>query len=346
MNVVAARAAGENRARLTMVRLLCAATVWRTAMTQLLPLCGGAAWWVTLIGLLPGFGVAALLQWTMRRTGAQTLTEGIRACWGQVGAWVISLLLAALLLSEGLSSMTALITLFTQGVGSRGTPLTLALLTGCAMLFSMHREGLPRAVHLLRWGIVAAIAVLAGCLLPEVRLDHLLPLYGAGEDAVTTALQVGFGLGWPVVLHLTALPAPGGRLRSAVLPAAMAVGALLLLTLIVPQELLQGQKSLASLLLLPTRYATNGLRVLYLCTIMLVIFLSIAACVHLATEHLCAPMEKRPDWLRYLLLAMLILMQLVDPGQLYAVLAKVQSVLFAVLAGVAMISVLCRRKNA
>ena len=340
MNTVAARAAGENRARLTMLRLLCAATVWRTAMTQLLPLCGGAAWWVTLICLLPGFGVAALLQWTMRRTGAQTLTEGIRACWGQGCAWGISLLLAALLLSEGLASMTALITLFTQGVGSRGTPLTLALLTGCAMLFSMHREGLPRAVHLLRWGIVAAMAVLAGCLLPEVRLDHLLPLYGEGNAAVLTAIKAGFSLGWPVVLHLTAPPAPGGRLRSAVLPAAMAVGALLLLTLIVPQELLQEQESLASLLLLPTRYATNGLRVLYLCTTMLVIFLSIAACVHLAVEHLCAPMKKRPDWLRYLLLATLILMQLVDPGQLYAVLAQVQCGLVAVLAGVALLGVL------
>ena len=102
MSQLASRIAGENRARLTMLRLVCAVSIWRTAMTQVLPLCGAAAWWVTLLCLLPGFAVAALLRLAMHLTCASTLTEAVRACLGKVGTWAVSLVLAALLLVEGL----------------------------------------------------------------------------------------------------------------------------------------------------------------------------------------------------------------------------------------------------
>ena len=58
----ASRRDGERRAQVTLIRILCAVSIWRTAMTRLLPLCGGAAWWVTLVCLMPGFLVAALLR--------------------------------------------------------------------------------------------------------------------------------------------------------------------------------------------------------------------------------------------------------------------------------------------
>lgn len=161
MSQLASRIAGENCARLTMLRLVCAVSIWRTAMTQVLPLCGAAAWWVTLLCLLPGFAVAVLLRLAMHLTCASTLTEAVRACLGKRGAWAVSLVLAALLLVEGLSGLTALITLFTEGVGTRGTAFTLALLTGGALLLALHRDGLPRAAHFLRWPM-AAVAVIVG----------------------------------------------------------------------------------------------------------------------------------------------------------------------------------------
>ena len=68
MSRLASRMAGENRARVMLLRILCAVSVWRTAMTRVLPLCGGSAWWVTLICLLPGLGVTLLLRLTYARS--------------------------------------------------------------------------------------------------------------------------------------------------------------------------------------------------------------------------------------------------------------------------------------
>ena len=349
MSQLTARAAGENRTKMTMLKLLCGVSIWRTAMTFVLPLCGGSAWWVGLVCLLPGFAVAALMRLVMCFTHTETLTEAVRSCLGKVGVWAISVVLAALLLVEGLSGLTALITLFTQGVGTRGTPFTLALLTGGALLFSLHRDGLPRATHFLRWGIVAAAMLIAACLLPDAQLDHLFPLHGEGDASVLAAMKAGVSLAWPVTLLLTVQPTPVGRLRNAVLPAFAVAAALLLMTLIVPQELLSRQTSLAAMLLLPTRYAANALRVLYLCLLMLTIFLSIGASVHLATEHLCAPLKYRAKWLPHALLIGLIFTQAGDASSLWEVFAAVQPWLLVPLAGIAMICLfmaVIRRRNA
>lgn len=348
MSQLASRMAGENRARLTLLRLLCGVSIWRTAMTRVLPLCGASAWWVTLLCLLPGFAVAALLRLALQTTHAQTLTGAVRACLGKGGAWVISALLAALLLVEGLSGLTALITLFTQGVGTRGTPLTLALLTGGSLLFSLHRDGLPRAAHFLRWGMAAAAVLTAACLLPDVRLDHLFPLHGEEADLLT-ALKTGGGLAWPVALLLTVPSVRQGRLRSAVLPAFAAAAALLLLSLTIPQELLSRQMGVASLLLLPMKYEPNALRILYLSLLMLAIFLSIGAAVQMATENLCAPLKRRPSWLPHVVLIGLILAQTGDAASILEGLAMVQPWLLLSLAG---LTILCvpiaavRRENA
>ncbi len=332
MSQLASRIAGEKCARLTMLRLVCAVSIWRSAMTQVLPLCGAAAWWVTLLCLLPGFAVAALLRLAMHLTCTSTLTEAVRACLGKVGAWAVSLVLAALLLVEGLAGLTALITLFTEGVGTRGTAFTLALLTGGALLLSLQRDGLPRAVHFLRWPMVAAAVIVGACLLPEAQPDYLFPLHGAGEASFLAALKTGVSLAWPVALLLTASPAKQGRLRSAVLPAFAAAAALLVLALTLPQELLTGIKGLAQGLLLPTKYALNALRVLYLCLIMIGIFLTIAASVQLATEQLCAPLKQCPGWLPHALLIALILTQAGDTARLWQGLEMLQRWLLVPLA--------------
>lgn len=349
MSQLASRMAGENHARLTMLQLVCTVSIWRTGMTQIVPYSGSASWWVTILCLLPGFAVAALLRLAMHLTRTSTLTEGVRACLGQVGGWAVSLMLAALLLVEGLSGLTALITLFTEGVGTRGTAFTLALLTGGALLLSLHREGLPRAVHFLRWPMAAAAVTVGACLLLYARLDHLFPMYGEGAANVLLALKAGISLAWPVALLLTSPPAKQGRLRSAVLPAFAAVTVLLVLVLTIPQELLAGTKSLAQLLLLPTKYASNALRILYLCLMMIGIFLSISASVRLATGNLCVPSKRNPNWLPNVILIVLILTQAGDAARLWRWLELLQPWLLAPLAALTLICLpmaFLRRKRA
>ena len=121
------------------------------------------------------------------------------------------------------------------------------------------------------------------------------------------------------------------------------------MVLTLPQELLSRQTSLAAVLLLPTRYAANALRVLYLCLLMLTIFLSIGASVQLATEHLCAPLKHRPKWLPHALLIGLVFTQTGDASSLWVSFAAVLPWLLVPLAGIAMIclfTAVIRRKNA
>nr|MBR4280033.1 hypothetical protein [Clostridia bacterium] len=338
MNQIASRVAGENRARVTLLQLLCAVSIWRTAMTVVLPLCGAAAWWVTIICLLPGFAVTALLRLVLHLTQTETLTEGVRACLGKTGALVLSVVLAALLMTEGLAALTAMVTIFTQGVGTRGTAFTMTLLTGCALALSLHQDGLPRAAYFLRWPMAAAAAFIAACMLPQVRIDHVYPLCGEGDAAVITAMKAGCSLSWPVILFLTASSNPQGRIKRTVLPAFAPAAALLLQLLMVPQELLAGQRGRAAWLLLPAKYAPNALRILYLCLLMLTTFLSIAAAVQLAREHLCSHLKKKPVWLPYALLGVLALMFTGDVSYPWGLLSEVQPWLLLPLAA---LSILC-----
>ena len=185
--------------------------------------------------------------------------------------------------------------------------------------------------------MAAAAAVIAACLLPDACLDGLFPLHGAGDASNLAALKVGISLAWPATLLLTVPPTPGGRLRGAVLPVFSAVAALLIVALTIPQELLSRQTGVAALLLLPTKYAPNALRILYLCLLMLTIFLSIGAAVQMATEHLCAPMKRRPKWLPHGLLVGMILAQTVHADRLWAALSALQTWLLAPLGAVAIL---------
>ncbi len=332
MSQLRARLAGEARAQAAFLRLLCAVSVWRTVMTRILPLCGASAWWTGLVCLLPGFAVAALFRWIMALTRSSTLPEALCACLGKAGAIALSLTLTVLLLAEGVMSITALMTLFTQGLGTRGTQLTLAVLTGVVLLFCLHREGLPRAAYFLRWPMVIAAAAVAVFLLTNAKPDHLLPHWGDGESSVLTAAKAGISLTWPITLLLTQEPVRPGRLRGGILPVFLALGAVLLLTLAVPHELLTRQEGLAALLLLPAQYLPNALRVAAMSLTMLSFFLAIGASAQLATTHLCAPFASVPTWLPHVLLAAMFLTQAGNIAKLWDFLGTIGPWLLAPLA--------------
>lgn len=345
-----AREKGERQAALSMRQLLCVVFVWRAAMTRILPLCGPSAWWLSLACLLPGILVAVGFRAVMALTGASTVTEAVRAALGPIGVAVFSWILSLLLLVEAASTLTALLKVFTQGVGTRGTQFTLALLTGAVLLFCLHREGLPRAVYLIRWVMIALLVVLAGYAFAHVQLDNLFPLYSEDKETMVSSFRTGLSIAWPVVLMLTV---PSDKKRgfqgSAVAPLALAMGLLLLTVLMLPQKLFLPETGLADLLLMPIRYMPNVLRIAGLCLLMLSFFLSMAASAQLATIHLLAPVGCTVAWLPYAVLAGLVVTQAMDIPQLLALLGAVEPWLLLPLAGVLVIALpfaVIRRKKA
>lgn len=346
--MTALRTKEERRIRVSLIRLLCAASIARTALTRILPLCGTAAWWTALLCLLPGLATAGLLRIVMRLTCAATITEAMRACLGRVGAALLSAVLGALLLIDSISGLTALITLFTEGIGTKGTQFTLALLTAAVLLGCLHREGLARGVHLLRWPMLAALAALAVFALPHARLDHLFPLYGEGTASVRAALTAGAGIAWPLAVLLTVEPAGKNRAASFILPCVWSVGLLLAIALFIPHEVLAGQMNLAECLLLPTRYAPSALRMLGQCLIMLTLFLAVGAAVQLGTEQLCAPWGASAPWLPYAAAVLLTLTQAGNVAALWRLLGRAEPYLpipLAALAVAGLAAALIRRKR-
>lgn len=345
-----AREMGEHRAALSMRQLLCAVFIWRAAVTRILPLCGNASWWVCLVCLLPGILTAVGFRIVMALTGASTVTEAVRTVLGRVGAALFSWVLAALLLVEAASTLTALLTVFTQGVGTKGTQFTLALLTGVVLLFCLHREGLPRGIYLLRWVMIALLLLLAGYALGDAQVDNIFPLSGDDTLSLAAAWKARMSLAWPVILILTV---PCEQKRGfpciGVVPIAIAVGMLLLTVLTIPQEMLQAQTGLADLLLLPIRYMPNALRVTGLCLLMLSFFLSVGASVQLATTYMLAPSGGSVGWLPHAVLVVLVSSQALDIPQLWALLGTVEPWLILPLAGILVISLpfaAIRRKRA
>ena len=195
------RLMGDRRARMHQVQLWCAVSLLRTAITVVLPLCGSAGWWLAPVCLLPGLVMYGLACLALRRTGAATLTEAARCLLGRVGAILLSMLLALLFLMDGAASMTALVTGFTEGIGTEGTQITMALLTLLVMLFCLHRDGLAWGIHLMRWPMLALAAGAGAVMLTMARADGLHPVLGLGGGALTAAIRAGIAMGWPPVLE-------------------------------------------------------------------------------------------------------------------------------------------------
>lgn len=346
---IRARHAGELRARRVFLQLICIVSILRTVLTRIVPLAGSASWWLAIVCMLPGAAVYGVLLLGMRLTGAGVVLDFVRACLGKTGAWLLSLSLASVVLLDGASSVTALVTVFTEGVGTRGTQLTLAILTGAVLLTCLHREGLARGMYLLRWVMLVAALLTAASGFADVRADCLAPMLGNGKAALLSALQTGGSLAWPLVLLLT-LPSEQQMPRViAVFPVLLSVlSVLLFLTLTNPNEMLSEQHALADCLLMPTRFAASAVRTLSQCLLMLAFFLAIGGDVQLATDALCSPMGTPPKWLPYAVLILITGTQALPTDRLWDALGFIEPLMLIPLAILALLCIpiaILRRKR-
>lgn len=318
---LAARQRSERAVRTAQAELLCSVSILRSGLTLLTPLCGGAAWWVTLLSLLPGVAVFLLAALALRLSGTATLTELARRLLGRTGVWLLSGLLAALLLMDAAASLTALITLFTQGIGTRGTQLTLTLLTVGALALGLHREGLPRGICLLRWPLLAGAVLVVLAQLKGLRADHLFPLTGEGLSTAALAMRGGVGIAWPLLMLLT-IPPVRERPRPVSLAVATlgAVVPLLLISLGMPPEAFPPGLSLAGSLLLPARLAPTAVQTLTYCLEMVGLFLAVGSAALLATVQLEIPLGRRYGALPWLALGLLAATQAADVSALWRML--------------------------
>ena len=127
MQRIQKRRAGQRQTQNALIGLLAAVSMTRIGLTQLLPLCGSAAWWLSAACMLPGLCVYGAFRLLLRRTHTRTLTDCARKLLGNFGGILIMLTLTLPLLLDGIASLTALITFFTEGIGARGSQFTLTL---------------------------------------------------------------------------------------------------------------------------------------------------------------------------------------------------------------------------
>ncbi len=315
------RIQADLRSQSSLIRLLCAASLSRTVLTRLLPMLRSDAWWMLLICLLPGLALLLLARLLMARTRAATLTEACRASLGPFGGWAVSLLLGLLLMLEGASGLTALVTLFTEGIGTRGTQFTLALLTAGVMVLCLHREGLPRAAVLLRWPMLAVLALPIAFALPDAHITYLRP---TDEGNVLHVLRTSWSMAWPLLLLVTVEGTPRrSRTASAAFPCIIALTAVLLITLTIPSEVIPKDLPLAHSLLLSVQYLPTAVRTAGQVLLMLALFLGVAASALFAAVHLAAPLGGWPAWLPIALAAALTLTQLAAVPQLWQLLWRI-----------------------
>lgn len=344
------RLMGERRTVQCLIRLVAVISILRTVLTRVLPLAGSAGWWVTPVCLLPGAAVYGLLALLLRVTRTAVLSDALRTAFGAFGAWLLAMLLAALLLLDGTASMTALITLFTEGIGTEGTQFTLALLTGAVLLFCLHEDGLPRGIFFLRWIMLAALAVMTWDWLGMSHMDGLFPLLGDGVPSVLAAMRAGASMAWPLTLLLTAEPVRrGARFRPVIPVAALCFGVALLLCLSLPHELLVTRHSLAGSMLEMTIHLQPAVRMLAICLLLLTLFLTIGGTAHLLTRAVMAPIGHGPAWLPALVIVALVLSQCLDIRSLWLLIGLCEPWLLAPLAVLAIIALpvaLLRRRRA
>lgn len=291
------RQLGERRALRTQWRLLACASILRTVVTRILPLAGASAWWVTLLCLLPGYLLYALGCLGLRLTKTAALPDCARVLMGQAGVWLVYGLAAAALLVEGASSMTALITLFTEGIGTQGTQTTLAAVAAILLLFCLNKEGLARGIYFLRLPLaVMLMAVLAG-LGSIARLDHAFPLLGGGVSSVRAAVGSGAGMGWVFLLPLLQEPASQRRIAEPLPPMLLCTACVALLNLALPHEVFTANAALADSLVLTVAFVGPFLRLIAICLWMAALFLSIASAASLGAQYALAPAGRELVWL-------------------------------------------------
>lgn len=328
------REAGERRALRTQVRLLTCVSIMRTVVTRILPLCGSAGWWMAAACMIPALCVYALCRWAMYRTHTNMLTDCVRSLLGTWGVWLLSILLAVMLLWDGASSMTVLITMFTEGIGSEGTQTTMAVLTAAALLMCLNREGLSRGAYFLRWPILAVIAIAGINLLSLGSWNHLFPWMGNGNASVWATLRAGMSLGWPLILLLMMEPVVPGqsRILDGFLPAGFCALLCLFIVWAIPCELLVSHPALADSLLLPVVFLSPMVKILAYSLWMLVLFLQIGSAARIGADYILAPTGRELRWLAGILVIALAATQTVNTGGLWHILGLVEPWLLTPLA--------------
>lgn len=307
------RRVGELRCRRSQWRLLACVSLLRTTVTRVIPLCGSAGWWVALACLLPGAAAYTLGRLGLKRRGCSVLH----------GSPLVCLLAAACLLEEGTSSLTALGALFTEGAGTPGTPFTLALVASGMLLFGLNRQGLARGVYLLRWPLLAALALVAAGYGAKARVDHLFPLLGGGEADVVSAICSGMGMGWVFLLAL--MEEPPVRRRMEILPPICLCGVCALcLCLCIPHEVLATRQTLGDTLVQTVAHLAPLGRLTCLCLWVSGLFLSLGSACSLGASHLLAPWGREVPWLSGALALLLAATQLVDTRSLWQALNQVE----------------------
>jgi len=245
---------------------------------------------------------------------------------GSWAAWVLSILLAVMLLWDGASSMTVLITMFTEGIGSEGTQTTMAALTAAALLMCLNREGLARGAYFLRWPILAVLGIAVINLLSMGSWDHLFPWRGSGEASIGAALRAGMSLGWPLILLLMIEPViPGqSRLLDGLLPAGLCAMVCLSIVWAVPCELLISHPALADSLLLPVVFLSPLVKIMVYSLWMLVLFLQIGSAARISADYMLAPSGREQRWLAGVLVIVLAATQMMNIGDLWRILGLVE----------------------
>lgn len=322
------RLLGERKALRSQWRLLACASILRIAVTRVLPLAGSAAWWSVLAGLLPGYGLYALACWGLKRSGRKSLSASPVVC----------LLAAAALLGDAVSSMTALITLFTEGVGTPGTQLTLAAVAAGMLLFSLKREGLARGIYFLRWALLALVALVAAGYLFKAKTDHLFPVLGDGATSLWTAFRAGLGAGWVFLLPLMEEPAGRRRLVEPLPPVLLCIGVLLCLNLCIPHELLVIHQSLGDCMTLTVAHLGSMLRLVCICLWMGGLFLALGSACSLSASYALAPAGRTLVWLPGALAVLLAATQFLPVCSLWQGMGRVEPWLLAALGAGAILS--------
>ena len=347
MQRIQKRRAGQRQTQNALIGLLCAVSMTRVALTQLLPLCGSAAWWLSAVCMLPGLGVYGGFRLLMHRTQTRTLRDCARKHCGAFGRILTTLVLTLPLLLDAVSSLTSLITFFTEGIGARGSQFTLTLLTAAVMLLCLNRDGLGRGVYLLRHVLLVAAGIVAINALLDAHPDGIYPLLGEGISPLLAGFRAAWGMSWPLLLLLE-FPQEAGEKRCPAMLCGLLCApiVLLLLSLAIPPELTVPGQNLASGLVLPTLFLQPAVRTLSQCLLMMTLFLSVAGSAQFAARFAVSRSRRSMQWVPYALIGLLTLTQLFDISHLWRVLTRMTawSLLPALLLLVVLTAAqLCRR---
>ena len=301
----AQRQAAQERAWRSLWRAAACASILRTAVTRLLPQCGAAAWWMAAACLVPGLVCYGLCCLAMRWTRTSTLPECARALLGRAGEAALCLMCSLAAAADGAASMTALVTLFTQGIGARGTQLTMAVLTGLLLLPCLQRDGLTYGVRFLSRLMLALLALAAVSLLQLARADGLFPWQGNG--GLHAGAWQGVGMGWVFLLPLMR-PTVSRRARvtDPVAPVLLCVGMVLLLNLALPHELWTAHTALADSMLLTVRFLSPMVDLTTVCLWMLGLFLQVAFAAWQGADFLLQPWGREMKYLPHVLAALMV----------------------------------------